>query len=1211
MDRRPRLQHLQLRLKEVLDELEKEGARADECPQELLLELRRAPVVERSLSQLPQTPAPSSSPARSMSGSDRFERRLRPPTLRLSSENTGQIEQYTPSASSSSSSVARSTEQTAEGVRGDGFSIAGPLQEDDTLELGDGAHGLVSTAPTVGALPAPSFPSATIPSSPSASSPPAASFTLPTPPASFADSNIPIHEPVPASPPPFFHSENALPQPQSPVLDLPSVQSIVADSVEANAAPASQSDFAPAIADRRERSESPLCADSPETPAAPGADGTGLSAGRLREKLDDARDLDRVSNASTSDGEEDGDYVPPQGAQDDGDDDDDTEMGEWDEEDEEDEGKDQEDEVFSLVEEEEPPRKRRKKTATVRALNPRDGILAANTPLAVFSNQLFALARPAVQRDIGEIVRYLRGEASTRSDPSSPLPSPPRAEVPTQSASDSLLGVARHIQQLSSTSALANFRRIVATIEAAVLLAKHKGSLVGGNERSDTSVLEELVEGVEVDAASLYKAVGEGRTWARWLVYGGVPLVIVLSVLVRLPTLVSPASISFLDLVTLRTKNGLLLDEFIPEEHPYSFASVAFSDYLRPTLATIASYSDLVIDFLGERRVVTAWERKSQRGSPPTFWLPPFERFQVQRGSLSDDIRKSVAHALLARPQPIMKTLGVFNDPIPRPEPYETTACPLTPPLRPAPDRTLRIFAGVPSVLAQTIEGLAIPNASSVASATFAHHIASLSSLPRATLDVSHPLDLTPARLGIQNPSQPRRDWDTNRPGRFFLPGEEDVTERVGYEKVGRRARAKMEDEVSGSKGLTKRGLLRRMEKMAGGGEKLVEGLSRAVEGAKKIESLKELEQMKKEGFTLGKEFVRLAVSDAVVEIMPPPPASLPSNPAPTVPLATLLPPSTIPLPLSEAYISAQRLIFPDDLMHNIGVICKNDECTTCATARERTEPPAEDAPVVLPKLARHQPDDSLDEVLGVDRRFVEVVARVTGSSQLRKQKRARATGESVVQAWGDGAAVIRLAPSFRTASFVMWDQVTWSGAKFGERWTGEEDEATGLRVMGGSGTGNGAVWRDSTLTKTLGYIFDAYGERVSPFFQFQRDLLRAIHPHAFVQLDAGLAGHDGDGDGNPFWPWPWAGGHPSTARASAMMRAHLDGDRDGLPAALAHFGNYEGGELTFPELLAASGGGGGSMEFIRPSDILHAVAKVKSGVRWTSDSAQNACYGR
>lgn len=259
------------------------------------------------------------------------------------------------------------------------------------------------------------------------------------------------------------------------------------------------------------------------------------------------------------------------------------------------------------MEEEEPPRKRRKKTATVRALNPRDGILAANTPLAVFSNQLFALARPAVQRDIGEIVRYLRGEASTRSDPSSPLPSPPRAEVPTQSASDSLLGVARHIQQLSSTSALANFRRIVATIEAAVLLAKsvsslpadcvhglirafcrHKGSLVGGNERSDTSVLEELVEGVEVDAASLYKAVGEGRTWARWLVYGayaftddlknqflilaitsgGVPLVIVLSVLVRLPTLVSPASTSFLDLVTLRTKNGLLLDEFIPEEHP-------------------------------------------------------------------------------------------------------------------------------------------------------------------------------------------------------------------------------------------------------------------------------------------------------------------------------------------------------------------------------------------------------------------------------------------------------------------------------------------------------------------------------------------------------------------------------------------------------------------------------------------------------------------
>lgn len=200
--------------------------------------------------------------------------------------------------------------------------------------------------------------------------------------------------------------------------------------------------------------------------------------------------------------------------------------------------------------------------------------------------------------------------------------------------------------------------------------------------------------------------------------------------------------------------------------------------------------------------------------------------------------------------------------------------------------------------------------------------------------------------------------------------------------------------------------------------------------------------------------------------------------------------------------------------MHNIGVICKNDECTTCATARERTEPPAEDAPVVLPKLARHQPDDSLDEVLGVDRRFVEVVARVTGSSQLRKQKRARATGESVVQAWGDGAAVIRLAPSFRTASFVMWDQVTWSGAKFGERWTGEEDEATGLRVMGGSGTGNGvrtpslqlcrtrtdgifsqAVWRDSTLTKTLGYIFDAYGERVSPFFQFQRDLVSPPFP--------------------------------------------------------------------------------------------------------------------
>lgn len=147
---------------------------------------------------------------------------------------------------------------------------------------------------------------------------------------------------------------------------------------------------------------------------------------------------------------------------------------------------------------------------------------------------------------------------------------------------------------------------------------------------------------------------------------------------------------------------------------------------------------------------------------------------------------------------------------------------------------------------------------------------------------MSHPLDLTPARLGIQNPSQPRRDWDTNRPGRFFLPGEEDVTERVGYEKVGRRARAKMEDEVSGSKGLTKRGLLRRMEKMAGGGEKLVEGLSRAVEGAKKIESLKELEQMKKEGFTLGKEFVRLAVSECVRVSFNPPPTQLTSSP--TVP---------------------------------------------------------------------------------------------------------------------------------------------------------------------------------------------------------------------------------------------------------------------------------------------------------------------------------------
>lgn len=115
--------------------------------------------------------------------------------------------------------------------------------------------------------------------------------------------------------------------------------------------------------------------------------------------------------------------------------------------------------------------------------------------------------------------------------------------------------------------------------------------------------------------------------------------------------------------------------------------------------------------------------------------------------------------------------------------------------------------------------------------------------------------------------------------------------------------------------------------------------------------------------------------------------------------------------------------------------------------------------------------------------------------------------------------------------------------------------------------------------------------------------------PDVLKELEAGLAVVDAEGDGDPFHPRPFSAMHETQGAAGAMMRIHSDADSDHAPALLSRYGDYEGGETIYPELLLASAGRGGSIDAFWPGRVLHGVTRVTSGHRSSHDTFQSVGF--
>lgn len=99
------------------------------------------------------------------------------------------------------------------------------------------------------------------------------------------------------------------------------------------------------------------------------------------------------------------------------------------------------------------------------AVQPRLGVLGADTPLGVFSNHLYLLQTSAVQLKIGAVVRYLKDEA-----PPMTRQQKPPAGAKQLDADEAELGkLAEQAVKEGTSGAITRFQGCIRAIEVAVI----------------------------------------------------------------------------------------------------------------------------------------------------------------------------------------------------------------------------------------------------------------------------------------------------------------------------------------------------------------------------------------------------------------------------------------------------------------------------------------------------------------------------------------------------------------------------------------------------------------------------------------------------------------------------------------------------------------------------------------------------------------------
>ncbi|BGP56883.1 hypothetical protein JCM8202v2_004516 [Rhodotorula sphaerocarpa] len=571
--------------------------------------------------------------------------------------------------------------------------------------------------------------------------------------------------------------------------------------------------------------------------------------------------------------------------------------------------------------------------------------------------------------------------------------------------------------------------------------------------------------------------------------------------------------------------------------HPY--ALLAFENYLRPTLKTIASFGALHVSFLGRVQPVSAFRASQATGleARSRFHLSPIQQLSAQGDATALAIRTGIGNRLLRRPRPILELLGRFDPPAPSPcgcVPEDVVSEPQEIPI----DRPLRVIPGLPSILVQTIVGVQpLVSVGNATAALYKSARPALRSLPVTTLPPPGEIDLTPSNLGVDiDPADARSQrWEKHRPRRFFLPGDEQAANQAGYLNSSAKEQSSIDNEAERS--TTKTGLMHRLEDLAGGPLPLIESLSEHTPEAPLITSNDELGKLISSGWTPGKAMVRLRVQDSVVVLPQPETDQAETSSAP---LATLFPESTIPRFVQDAHGRALDTLNPTALLHAIGHLCTDTTCSSCPAA------PAMDSTseLLVPRVFRSPPS----------------------SAQLRS-------------AFGEDAELLVDVIKFKSASV---------DASLGKQYEAYVAQAKSALRQGGFVAWNLMAW---------------------PPFKWQRLLLEDFLPDVLKELEAGLAVVDAEGDGDPFHPRPFSAMHETQGAAGAMMRIHSDADSDHAPALLSRYGDYEGGETIYPELLLASAGRGGSIDAFWPGRVLHGVTRVTSGHRSSHDTSQSVGF--
>ncbi|GAA6060773.1 hypothetical protein JCM10212_006753 [Sporobolomyces blumeae] len=777
--------------------------------------------------------------------------------------------------------------------------------------------------------------------------------------------------------------------------------------------------------------------------------------------------------------------------------------------------------------------------------SPKLGILAATSPLAVFANHLHLLACRRIQHTIGSLAqRYASTQTSRAGRSSMPLVDD-RPEA-IRDLRDLLETMETAEQETAHTDLVRALRSLEVSSRVHELQAAYRACKDTRKRRErfgkmPLSSINEIGAALGQNIKRWNKIIGEGRAWANWVYFGGFELLVVLVVLLQTEGRTPATTRSFRRVVLERQSYCKLLDSFDLAVHPYPFAEAAFNLFLIPTLHVLAAHGPYNILWRGVSGPLSFDGAESWfvevRGRPSE---PHDERGKERSRHLGF---ASATRTVQKRPV-IYRVL----------ERTDAAAC--------RDDRTLRVVPSFDSPLVLALEGRDLVELSNHEDSLVQARVDKVLSLPRRRLTISDniPLDTL---FDHQAPI-------ANLPTAFFCAGDEQAERRKGWDDADVTERNAMERAVE--KDTTKKGLLNRMERAAQGD--LTGRVERIPRDGRKISSLADLDTWTKGGGQIGSEPVFLSIPDAIIEIY------AQDHPSP---LLVLLPRDTYDTEIQSRYIESQRLLYPPELLHNLGLRCVDEGCEPCRSLPDVEMHPT---PFQAPKL---------------------VAARPTRRphNKRRRNTEIEATTEVTDRREGDRHVERRL-PSLREKGVVVWDLSHWPPTKYGSV-TREGTDDTGLAILRGTGNGAGGSWLDKTWTETLGHVATAYVEQQTLFIRLQSAILKELHPKEHTKLRSALAAIDGEGNGDHFPFDPWAANHRNAGHA--QLAVHVDGDRLDALAHLAIFGQFEGGHPIYPELLLSVAGAQGSGIYFSPSQLVHGVSQVTSGIRFSSNSSQNGNF--